>query len=189
MARLNSCAPSLLSQLVHQYRSKLASNFISGQPLANLSADQINAHKIMPTLRNNYVCKTLRRLDELHVHRPHRRDVLVDYRIKRAPALGDIAAQTADETKIVRRIDEDFDGHLLEQPWLGEYQNPLDDDDGFRRNAGRGRQARMRFEIVNWKLNRLAGVKLLQMIDEQFVIDGIRVIKVRRVAIIERHIF
>lgn len=31
----------------------------SGQPLANLSAYQINAHKIMTTLRNDYVCKAL----------------------------------------------------------------------------------------------------------------------------------
>jgi hypothetical protein len=40
------------------------------------------------------------------MHWPHRRDVLIDYRIKCAPALGDVAAQAAYEAKVVRRIDK-----------------------------------------------------------------------------------
>jgi hypothetical protein len=59
----------------------LASHCIKrpGQPLANLATYQINAHQIMTTFRDDYVRKSLRGLDELDVHWPDRRDVLVDY--------------------------------------------------------------------------------------------------------------
>src|SRR5215831_3650362 len=143
----------------------------------------------MTTFRNDDVGETLRRLDELHMHGPHRGDVLVDYRIKRASALGNVPAQTANETQIVGRVDEDLYVHLLEQAGLRKDQNAFDDYDRLRLDAGRGGQPRVRFEIIDWQFDRLPGIQLLQMIDQQFVVDRVRVIEVRRVTIVERHVF
>jgi len=68
----------------------------------------------MATFRNDNVRVPFRRLDKLHVHRPHRRHVLLDHRFNRAPALIQVASQTANETNIVRRVDEHLNIHLLE---------------------------------------------------------------------------
>ena len=43
-------------------------------------------------------------------------------------------------------------------------------------------------EIVNRKFNWFARIQLFQMIDQQLVIDRVRMIKVCRVTIIERHV-
>src|SRR5262249_35812857 len=107
-ARANRCALLWRSQLNSQSRSNLTSNFnVSGQPLANLSANQIDAHKIMTTLWNNDVGKTFRRLNELDMHRAHRSDVLINDRIKGATAFGNVAPQAANEPQVIRRIDKD----------------------------------------------------------------------------------
>ena len=123
------------------------------------------------------------------MHRPHRRSVLIDHRIKRPSALGDITPQPANETQIVRRIDENFYVHLLEQTRLGKNQNAFDDYDGLRLDARRRRQTRMRPEIVYRQLNRLACIQFLQVIDQQFVVNRVRVIEICRVAVVERHVF
>src|SRR2546425_1321545 len=108
---------------------------VTGQPLANLATNQINAHKIMTTLGNYYVSKTLRRFDKLNVHRPHRGDVLLDYRINRTAALGEVALQAANEPNVIRRIHENFDIHLFEQTRLGKNQNAFYDHNRLRFDA------------------------------------------------------
>ena len=102
-----------------------------GQPLANLSTNQIDAHKIMSTFRYNYISKTFRRLDKLRVHRTDRRQILLDHGIQRPPAFRNITPQAPDETNVVGRINEDLNVHLLEQPWFGEDQNSFDDYNRF----------------------------------------------------------
>src|SRR6185437_8947370 len=135
----------------------------TGQPLANFSAQQINTNEIMTTLRNDDVCMTLRRLDKLHVHGPNRPDVLFDNRIERAPALGKIPPQAANETNVVGRVDKNLDVHLLEQTRLGEDQNPFEDDNRFRFDCARLVQARVGFEVVKRQLDRFAGLESTQM--------------------------
>src|SRR5207244_12304742 len=71
---------------------------------------------------------------------------------------------------------------------LSKNQNTFDDDNRFRRDWRGVGQARVRAKIVDGKLDRLACVQLLQMIDQELVINGIRMIEVGRVAIIQRHV-
>src|SRR5215813_3919467 len=112
----------------------------------------------MTTLRNDDVSKTLRRLDELNMHRPDRSDVLIDDRIERPPAFGDVTAEAANKAQIVRRIDKDLDIHLLEQTRFRKNQDAFDDDNRFRLNPRRRRQTGMRLEIIDRQFDRLAGV-------------------------------
>ncbi len=43
-------------------------------------------------------------------------------------------------------------------------------------------------KIVDRKLDRFAGVQFLQMIDQQFVVDRVRMIEVGRIPIVQRHV-
>ena len=47
----------------------------------------------------------------------------------------------------------------------------------------------MRAEIVNGQLYRLARIELLEMINQQIAVHRVGMIEIRRVAIIQRHIF
>src|SRR5437870_6542457 len=142
----------------------------------------------MTTLGDDDVGKALRWLDELHVHRPHRRYVLLDHRVERAATLGYVAAESTNKANVIGSIDEDFDVHLFKQTRLSKNQNTFDNDNRFRRDWRGVGQARVRAKIVDGKLDRLACVQLLQMIDKELVINGIRMIEVCRVAIIQRHV-
>src|SRR3712207_7660535 len=46
------------------------------EALAYAARDEPDADEVVAALRDYHVCVALRRLDELHVHRPHRREVL-----------------------------------------------------------------------------------------------------------------
>src|SRR5689334_19309042 len=143
----------------------------------------------MPALWNNYIRATLRRLDELHVHRANRRQVLLDYGINRSAALGHVAPQAADEADVVRRVHEDLDVHLLKQARVGEDQYPLDDDNRLRLDQQSLVLPRVRLEIVDRKLDRPARPELLDMMYQQLVIERVRVVEVDGVAIIQRQVF
>src|SRR6185369_12460219 len=102
----------------------------------------------MTSFGDDDIGESFRRFDELNMHGPHRRDVLLDYRIQSATALGNIAPQAANETHVVRSIDEHLNVHLLEQPRLGKNQDTFDNHDGLRRYRGGGRQSRVRAKVV-----------------------------------------
>src|SRR6266571_8496842 len=159
-----------------------------GQPLANLSTNQIDAHKIMPTFGNYYISKTLRRLDKLRMHRTDRRQVLLDHGVQGPPAFRNVSPQAPDETNVVGRVNEDFNVHLLEQSWFGEDQNSFDDYNRFRIDAGSVRQTRVRAKVVDRQFDRLTGPQFLQMINQQLVVYGVWVIKVGLITIIQRHV-
>ena len=142
----------------------------------------------MTTFGNNYVGEPLRWFDELHVHRAHRGEILLDYRVERAAALGDVPLQAANEAHVVRRVDENFDVHLFEQARLGKNQNPFDDHNRFWFDGSSRGQPRVRAKVVYGKLNRLARAQFLQMVGQQLVIDGVRMIEVRHVPIVQRHV-
>ena len=84
----------------------------------------------------------MRRLDELEVHRPHRRVVLVAHRLEGAAALLDVAADAADDADVGVGVDEDLDVDLLAQRGLDEHEDALDDDHarGLDRGASRLRR-------------------------------------------------
>src|SRR5205823_4188759 len=116
-------------------------------------------------------------------------DVLLDYRIERATTFRDIAPQTANETDIVRSVDENFYIHLLQQTRFSKNQDAFNDHDRLGRYRCRVRQTRVRAKVINGKFYRLAGIQLFEMINQQLVIDGVGMIEVRRVAIVQRHVF
>jgi hypothetical protein len=53
------------------------------------------------------------------MHWPHRGQVLLDHGFNGAAALRNVAAEAANETNVVGRIDEDFDVELFQQARIG----------------------------------------------------------------------
>ena len=47
-------------------------------------------------------------------------DALVDHGVQCPPSFRNVSPQAPDETNVVGRVNEDFDVHLLKQPWFGE---------------------------------------------------------------------
>src|SRR5262249_14989777 len=103
-------------------------------------------------------------------------------------AFGDITPQTSNEANVVGCVDEHLKVHLFQQARLSKDENALDNDDWFGLDASGSRQPRMRTKVVNRKLDHLAGIQLFEMLDQQFVIDRIGMIEVRRATIIQRHV-
>src|SRR5579863_3223805 len=88
---------------------------------ADLLNHQVNPHVVVPTLGNDHIRVTLRRLDELQVHRPHRFHILFDDHFRGATAIAYIAHQPPDKTQVPVSIHEDFDVQYVAQGSILKY--------------------------------------------------------------------
>src|SRR6266496_2591321 len=173
------------------FRSKLTSywTYRTGQPFANLATDQVNADKVMPAFRNDYVCITFRGFDKLHMHRSDRSQILLDYRFHGASSFGNVPTQAANESDVVRSIDENFNIHLFEQTRLGKDENTFDDHNRFWLNAPRLVKPAISLEIVKRKVDSFACLQFANVVDQQIIVEGIRMIEVGDSMVIQRQIF
>src|SRR4030095_9451102 len=111
----------------------------------------------MTAFRNNHVSISFRRLNKLHMHRPHGPNVLLDHRIDSATSLSQVSLQPTDKANVIRSVYEDFDIHQFEQPRLGKDQNAFHDNDGFWCYSSRLVESSVRLEVINWQLHRFTG--------------------------------
>ena len=88
------------------------------------------------------------------------REVLLDHRIHRAAALGDVALQATDEPGVVVGVDEHLDVHLGAERGVGEDQDALDDDRAARRDGLGAVRADVTGEVVERRLDGAAGLQL-----------------------------
>ena len=140
--------------------------------------DRIERDLILATLGDDEIGVSLRRLDELLVHRTHRRHVLIDDRIERATARLNVANETAHETNVGRRVDEQLDVDPLAELRLGQNQNPFDDQHAPRLDALRRRLARMCREVVERNFDRRTFREHIEMSHEQLGLERIGMIEV-----------
>src|ERR1700755_1527864 len=99
---LRNHSPSLLHSEAHADGGRvLARAPRVGEPLAYAARNQADADEVVSAFGNYHVGVALRRLYELHVHRPHGREILLDDRLGGAPALGHVAAQASYEAYVV----------------------------------------------------------------------------------------
>src|SRR5687767_4533493 len=142
----------------------------------------------MTTFRDNNVCITFRWLDELHVHRPHRRDVLFDYGLHRPTTLGNIAAKSPDKSNVVGSIYEYFDVQLFKQTRVSKNQDTFHDHFGFWLDAACLVHSSVRLEIAERQVNRFTCLEFSNVMNQQLVIESVRVIKISDLAIVEREV-
>jgi len=102
------------------------------------------------------------------MHRADGGHVLVDDRICRPTALGDVALQTADEADVRVGIHEELNIKQLAQGWLGKEQDAFDEDDAARLDRLRPLGAAVGGEVIDRHFYRLAVFQLYDVLDEQF---------------------
>ena len=77
--------------------------------MADFRRDHRDGHFVMSTARHDDVCVTFARLDELEMHRLHRREILFEDFLERTPTLHEISTQPTNEADVRIRIHEHFD--------------------------------------------------------------------------------
>lgn len=81
-------------------------------------------------LRDDQVGITLRCLDELEMHRPHRCKILTEDTFNGPSSLGDVTLYSPRQTQIGIGVDKYLEVELTPEVGLGENQDPLDNNDG-----------------------------------------------------------
>ncbi len=75
--------------------------------VAHARSNHINGDDIVTAFGNDYVSVALAGFHKIAVHGAHAFEVLLDHGLGRAPALGDVTLQAADEAQVGGGIDED----------------------------------------------------------------------------------
>ena len=90
-------------------------------------------------------------------------EILIDDRLDRPAAIGDVALQPADEARVGVGVHEHFDVHQPAQFSVGEDEDAFDDDGAARRGGFARRLALEAGEVVDRQFDRPAGAQLVQM--------------------------
>jgi hypothetical protein len=110
----------------------------------------------VPALRDDHVGVALGWLDELHVHGPHRRQVLVDYGFNGSSPFADVPAEAPNEAQIRVRVDEDFDVHEFAQRLVFEDENAFQNYRSGRIQADSRRGSLVLRKIVHGAIDGLS---------------------------------
>src|SRR4030095_6882842 len=143
----------------------------------------------MTAFRNNDISMSLRRFYKLHMHRSNCLNVLFYNRFNSSPAFCDIPSQSSYESNVVGRVDKNFYIHLFQQTGLGEDQDSFNNYYRLRRNCPCFDHPSVRFEIVERQIDRLACLQLAHVVNQKIVVQRIRMIEIRDLAVIEREVF
>ncbi len=133
---------------------------------------------VFATARDDDIGVLFGRFDKLQEHRAHGLLVLRHHRIHRAAALVDVALHAAHQADIQWRVDKDREVHFLAQADIRQQQDPFQNNDFFRFQVDSFFLARVFGVAVQRQLDRLTGLQHLQMLEQQVVIHGARVVVV-----------
>src|SRR5690606_33727816 len=121
---------------------------------------------------------TFARLDELQVHRADAVEILLDHRVHRSPALGNVALKPPDETDVRIGV---YEYSYVKQPpkfRFGENQYPFDQDDWLRLDDPHLGRAAKGGEVVDGHGDRLPVFEPVQVLDQQRRFQGVGMVKV-----------
>ena len=118
------------------------------------------------------------RRDELVVHWPNRRSVLLNDRLDCPAALLRVAQNSPQDSLVCRSVDEDLQINQLGDFGDRQNQNSIQQDNLPGRNEDDLRRAPVPRKIVNRPLNLQAGYQISQVLDKQTVVECIRMIPV-----------
>src|SRR6185503_12238776 len=90
------------------------------QSALNLSDDHLDRDRVVPATRHDDVRVALAGLDELEVHRLHRRQVLLDYFVERSSSIVGVALDATNQANVRIRVDEHLDVAQLSQAIVDE---------------------------------------------------------------------
>ncbi len=142
----------------------------------------------MSALRQNDVRVALGRLHELEVHRLDGVQVLIDYRVHRPAALGDVALQPANEPRVGVGVDEHLDVHQFAQRRVGEDEDAFDDDGPARMDGFGDRLARVQREVVDGRLDGPPPAQVLDVPHHEVGFEGVGMVVVERGTFLEAQV-
>ena len=147
-ARTRCRPPGALGSLMQRWSRGCAPAEVRER--AHPGDEHVEGGRVHAAVGDDDVGVALRRLDELQVHGPDGRQVLVDDAGRRAAAIGDVALEAPDEADVGIGVDVDLEVEQLAQAGLEEHEDALDDDDRTRTPpwspppCGGGRRSRRR---------------------------------------------
>src|SRR5687768_15844604 len=159
-----------------------------GHAPLDLGDDHLDRDLVVPSARDDDVRVPLARLDELQMHRLDGRHVLVENLVEWTSALRYVPANPPDETDVRIGVDEHFDVAEVADTLIGEEQDPVDDDDVYWLNRRRLGAPRVRHEVVDRLVNRLAAGQPPELRDEELPIEGIWVVPVHAPPVVRRQV-
>jgi hypothetical protein len=95
------------------------------QPPLDLSHDHLDRYRVVSAARNDDIRIALARLDELEMHRLHRREVLLYDIVERPTARSGVALDAPDQSDVGVRIDENFHVTKLPDSGIDEQQDAV----------------------------------------------------------------
>src|SRR5436190_14999958 len=122
------------------------------------------------------------------MHRPDRTFVLIQSSLESSPAFVYVAAKTADQPDIIRRINENTHIQKVENARFRKDQNAFNDHNGLRFDDLDLVAACVRDEIVERHLDLQTLFQPHQMVDKHVAVDRVRMIEIRLMTFIERHV-
>src|ERR1041385_6054064 len=159
------------------------------EQLADLRLHQVDRDLVVAAAGDDDVGETLAGLHELEVHRAHAVLVLAKDGVHRAPALEDVAPQPADEPDVRVGIHEQLDVHQRPQLGVVVDEDALEHDHQVIADVPRLRGALVLPVVVDRLVDGVALEQLAQVLAQQVVVEGVRVVEVPRLAVAERDLF
>ncbi len=150
--------------------------------------DHLDPDPVVASLGEDDVGVALRRFDELEVHRSHRRKVLPDHVVHGPAPVSDVSLQSPNETDVLGDIDKDLDVEERSDAWIGEKQDPVDNDDLPRFDLHGGFSTCVRRVVIGRFLDDLAACQLFEVPNQKFGVEGIRMVEVDPATFIEAEV-
>ena len=139
--------------------------------------EHVDSGVVMSALRNDDICETLARLDELLVHRFEYALIALDHLLCCTSTLNNITFHHADKTVIGIGIYEDLEVHLLAQTIFTQGHNTLYHNHFLRLDMNRFLRTRTGNIGIDRLLDRFALFELGDMLGQQSPIEGIMALR------------
>ena len=142
----------------------------------------------MAALGQDDIGIAFRGFDELEVHGTHGGKVLSNHVVHGPPSVSDVTLQPPNEPDILCDVDEDLDVEQGSNAWVCEQEDPIDDDDIPWLDLHRRFGPRMRRIVVGWFPHDLPQCQFLEVLNQEFGVEGIGVVEVDPPAFVETEV-
>ena len=150
--------------------------------------EQRECDGVHPPFGNDDISVALGGLDEVTMHRLHRREVLLEHGVHITSTLLDITYEAASQAHVIIGINEDLDVHQFAEFLVLKDQDTIKDQDLRGLDTYRLGQAVVVGEGVDGALDTLPLLELADMLDHHIRVERVRVVVVELGALLETEI-
>ncbi len=148
----------------------------------------VRSHAVEAAIQDNDIRKAFGGFNKLNVTGADGSKILVNHGIDCSAAFLQVALQAANEADIRISIHKYLHINQLAQFWLSEDKDAFHHDDGAGFNAYRFMRAGVSLEIIDWLGNRIPVFQPLDVLDQQFGLEGVGMVVVDPQPLIHAHL-